>query len=209
MEEKRIIRTHLELRADGDGQPAFEGYAAVFNQPSVDMGFVETVDPGAFARTLAAGPDVLANIQHEGGLATIGRTRNGSLSLATDEVGLRVRIMPPDTQAGRDALTLVREGYVDQMSFAFSVRSDQWSKDAAGKPLRRLLDVELDGGDVAIVTGAAYPQTTVEVRDRAAALAGAGGAASAEETIADGGAGTQARLANRKRQLDIAKEIGR
>lgn len=209
MDEKRIIRTHLQLRADGDGPASFEGYAAVFNQPSVDMGFIETVDPGAFARTLATEPDVLANIQHEGGLATIGRTRNGSLELATDDVGLRVRIMPPDTQAGRDALTLVRGGYVDQMSFAFSVRSDQWSKDAAGKPLRRLLDVELDGGDVAIVTGAAYPQTTVEVRDRAAALAGAGGAAEAKRNDADGGAGAQARLANRKRRIVIEQEKGR
>lgn len=209
MDEKRIIKTTLELRQEDDGPASFEGYAAVFNEPSVDMGFVETVDPGAFARTLAAAPDVLANIQHEGGLATIGRTRNGTLQLTTDEVGLRVKIAPPDTQAGRDALTLVRGGYVDQMSFAFSVRSDQWSKDAAGKPLRRLLDVELDGGDVAIVTGPAYPQTTVEVRDRAAALAGAGGVVEAENNNADGGAGAQARLANRKRRLVIEQEKGR
>jgi len=98
---------------------------------------------------------------------------------------------------------------VDQMSFAFSVRSDQWSKDAAGKPLRRLLDVELDGGDVAIVTGAAYPQTTVEARDRAAALAGAGGAVEAIDNNAEDGAGAQARLANRKRRLVIEQEKGR
>lgn len=209
MEEKRIIRAHLELREDGDARPYFEGYPAVFDAPSVDLGFIETIAPSAFARTLAADPDVRANVQHEGGLSTIGRTRNGTLQLETDEVGLKARITPPDTQAGRDALVLVRDGYVTQMSFAFSVRSDQWSKDAAGKPLRRLLDVELDGGDVAIVTGPAYPQTTVEVRDRAAALAGAGDAADATNNNAEDGAGTQARLANRKRRIDIEQEIGR
>jgi len=117
---------------------------------------------------------------------------------------LRVKIAPPDTQAGRDALTLVRGGYVDQMSFAFSVRSDQWSKDAAGKPLRRLLDVELDGGDVAIVTGPAYPQTTVEVRDRAAALAGAGGVVEAENKRIEA-TSAEDRLDLLKRQIELER----
>jgi HK97 family phage prohead protease len=206
--ERRIITADLELRADSDGdaaRPAFEGYASVFNQPSVDMGFIETVDPAAFTRTLAAGPDVLANVQHEGGLATIGRTRNGTLNLETDDVGLRVRITPPDTQAGRDALELVRGGFVNQMSFAFRVVREAWTKGGDGTPRRRLLDVELDGGDVAIVTGPAYPQTTVEVRAMAASLTEDGSAA--DKTQADEGASSEDRLANRKRKIDILRRL--
>lgn len=204
-QEKRIIAADLQVRAEDGERPGFEGYASVFNAPSVDMGFIETVDPGAFARTLAAKPDVLANIQHEGGLSTIGRTRNGSLQLATDAHGLRVRIEPPDTQAGRDALELVRGGFVNQMSFAFRVVREAWTKGGDGTPLRRLLDVELDGGDVAIVTGPAYPQTTVEVRATVAALAEDGGAGN--QTDADEGASAEDRLANRKRQLNILRRL--
>lgn len=205
--ERRIVTATLELRGvDKDAPlPGFTGYAAVFNRPSLDLGFIETIDPGAFTRTLAADPDVIANVQHEGGLNTIGRTRNGTLALATDETGLLVSITPPDTQAGRDAMVLVRDGYVTQMSFAFQVRADKWGKDAEGKPLRRLLDVELDGGDVAIVTGPAYPQTTVQVRAMAAALSGAGSAEAEQNTEAGGDAGAEARRAHRRRRLDIKR----
>lgn len=201
-QEKRIIKTEFELRTDDDGK-SFEGYAAVFNQPSVDMGFIEDIAPGAFDRTLAAKPDVIANIQHEGGLATIGRTKNGTLELSTDDYGLKVRIRPPDTQAGRDALTLVRQGYVDQMSFAFSVRDYKWERDKDEQLFRTLLDVELDGGDVAIVTGPAYPQTTVEVRAEAAALSEVGDDAIEE---ADEQARSEVRRAIQKRRNELLKE---
>ena len=171
--EKRIIKADFELREDDEGHRYLEGYAAVFNQPSVDMGFIEHIVPTAFARTLREDPDVIANVQHEGGLMTIGRTKNGTLALSTDDIGLRVRITPPDTQAGRDALTLVSGRYVDQMSFRFMVRDHTWYKEN-DQLFRTLKDVDLDGGDVAIVTGPAYPQTTVEVRAEAAALSEAG-----------------------------------
>lgn len=200
--EKRIIKATLELREGDGGARSFRGYAAIFNQPSVDMGFIETVAPGAFKRTLAANPDVIANIQHEGGLSTIGRTKNGTLTLSTDDVGLLVDITPPDTQAGRDALTLVSGGYVDQMSFAFMVKEHDWRKED-DQLFRTLLDVELDGGDVAIVTGPAYPQTTVEVRAEAAALSEAGDDAIDE---AEEAARLEAQRANRKRRYQILKE---
>ena len=96
--ERRIMTTALELRdvSEDAPLPGFTGYAAVFNKPSLDMGFIETIDPGAFARTLATDPDVIANVQHEGGLNTIGRTRNGTLGMAVDDVGLLVSITPPE-----------------------------------------------------------------------------------------------------------------
>jgi phage head maturation protease len=83
------------------------------------------------------------------------------------------------------------------------VKADKWSKDAEGRPLRRLLDVELDGGDVAIVTGPAYPQTTVEVRDMAAALSGAGSAPIEQQSV--DAASTEARLDLLKRKLELEK----
>lgn len=156
----------LEVRQLDDG-PEIVGYAAVFNQRSVDLGgFVEKVVPGAFRETLAASPDVRATVDHRGGLLLLGRTRNGTLTLREDERGLRVRIRPPETSAAQDILTLLRRGDMDQMSFMFRVQEDEWRKEG-NLALRRLHKVDLDDGDVSVVTYAAYPQTSVSARARA------------------------------------------
>lgn len=154
-----------ELRMEEvDGKPTLRGYAAVYNQLSVDFGgWREIIRPGAFTTTLANGPDVRALVNHEGGLMTIGRTRNGTLRLTEDVKGLAVEIEPPDTQAGRDVTTLVKRGDLDQMSFAFWTRRDNWLEQEEYF-LRELFEVDINDGDVAIVTYAAYPQTNIAVR---------------------------------------------
>lgn len=173
--EKRIYPIHLEVREAGDGQPAtLAGYAAVFNSLSENLGgFVEMIEPGAFTNTLATSPDVRATIDHEGGLKVLGRTTNGTLHLTEDVTGLNVVIVPPDTQAGRDTLTLVKRGDLSQMSFAFTVPpgGDTWEVKENGLPLRRLRAINLNGGDVSVVTNPAYPVTSVEARSMGEALA--------------------------------------
>lgn len=211
-EIRTVSMQEMEVREDV-GPPVIEGYAAVFNTRTTIANFDEQIAPGAFRGTLASNPDVRATIEHEGGLTTIGRTRNRTLSLWEDERGLRVRIQPPDTQAGRDALTLVRGGYVDQMSFAFRVGKDgqSWSETEDRTPLRTLTAVDLNDGDVSIVTYPAYPQTSAEARDMASAMCQV--AVGEEEAVdevegADEGQerDTQARLAAaRKRRIKIQR----
>jgi uncharacterized protein len=204
--ERRITIEKLEVRQEGQGPAQISGYAAVFNSLSEDLGnFREMVLPGAFKATLAAEPDVRATIDHQGGLLVIGRTRNKTLSLREDERGLRAIIEPPNTAAGRDALTLVREGYVDQMSFAFRVIEDEWDTPANGTPLRKLRAVDLEGGDVSIVTRPAYPATSAEVRARIDQLTAASQAGTA---VADKDEGAEVRAARLRRlNLEIA-DIG-
>ncbi len=149
---------------DVNGEPTLSGYAAVYNQLSVDFGgWREIIRPGAFTNSLAMGPDTRANVDHMGGLSTIGRTRNGTLQLAEDPQGLRVVIKTPDTQAGRDVATLVKRGDLNQMSFAFWALRDNWLE-TGEYILRELHEVDINGGDVSVVTYAAYPQTSVQVR---------------------------------------------
>ncbi|MEZ4684189.1 MAG: HK97 family phage prohead protease [Caldilineaceae bacterium] len=157
--------TSVELRMEEvDSKPMLRGYAALYNQLSVDFGgWREIIRPGAFTSTLANGPDVRALVEHEGGLSIIGRTRNGTLRLREDVKGLAVEIEPPDTQAGRDITTLVRRGDLDQMSFAFWTKRDNWLEQEE-YVLRELFEVDIDGGDVAVVTYPAYPQTSVQTR---------------------------------------------
>lgn len=208
--EKRVFQLHgLEVRAaEGDEPAVLRGYAAVFNQRSVNLGgFVEEIEPGAFAATLAAGPDVRATIDHEGGLTTLGRTKNNTLKLWEDDQGLGMQIIPPDTQAGRDVVTLVQRGDVDQMSFMFRVPKggDEWW-DENGLTVRTLHQIDLDDGDVSIVTYPAYPQTSVsaEARDMAARRA-----AAANGNKAGNGAGAQARQARKRRlaKLELKRRV--
>ena len=165
MSDKRIerrVHAGIELR-DGDGgeQPTIEGYAAVFDSPSEDLGgFTEVVLPGAFDRALSEGADVRALVDHDAS-RILGRSKSGTLSMAVDDTGLRVRITPPDTTAGRDVVESLRRGDLDGMSFGFVTREDEW-RTVDGAARRDLIDVDLF--DVSVVAFPAYPDTTVAVR---------------------------------------------
>ncbi len=151
----------FQVRADEDNDgPFLTGYAALFNVLSEPMwwGF-EKIQRGAFAASLARNDDVIANIEHSNGLNVIGRVSNGSLELAEDEVGLRVRIRPPDTQPGRDVVTLVTRRDLRQMSFMFQVRRQELD-DTTDELVRTLLEVDLF--DVAVVGLPAYSGTSVD-----------------------------------------------
>src|SRR5262245_3502119 len=57
--ERRFMPLEIRLK-DGD-EPRIEGYAAVFNKPSRDLGgFVERIAPGAFKKTIRENKDVMA-----------------------------------------------------------------------------------------------------------------------------------------------------
>lgn len=152
----------VELRAAADGKPAqLVGYAAVFNSRSEDLGgFREIIMPGAFDRALSEGHDVRALVNHNPD-KMLGRTSSKTARLAIDSKGLGVEIDVPDTQDGRDTLTLVHRGDLSQMSFAFRTLADQWRTEE-GEPLRELLDLQLY--DVSVVAYPAYPATEVSAR---------------------------------------------
>ena len=149
----------VEVREDGGG-PLIRGYAAVFHRMSQNLGgFVERIEPGAFAAGLES--DIRALWQHDSA-RVLGRTKNGTLRLWEDERGLGFELTPPDTQDGRDALALIRRGDVDQMSFGFRVPTggDSWA-DGSGTPVRTLRQVELL--EVSPVTWPAYTDTSASV----------------------------------------------
>ena len=152
-----------ELRVEqSEGQaPKIRGYAAVFGQRSEDLGgFVEQIAPGAFRGSIAK-DDIRALWNHNSDVV-LGRNLAGTLRLTEDERGLSVEIDPPDTQAARDAMTLIRRGDVSQMSFGFFTSRDQWNESKGEVPLRTLMEVRLF--DVSPVAFPAYPQTSVAVR---------------------------------------------
>ena len=159
--ETRTVTSPIELREDA-GVPKLSGYAATFNQ-LYDLGpFREKIDPAAFTRTLEGAPDVRLLIDHEG--QPLARTKSGTLRLSVDNIGLRIdaNLDPTDPDVQRLSPKM-RRGDLDQMSFAFRVPAggDAWSDDYSERTLR---EINLQGGDVSVVTYPANPATTVTMR---------------------------------------------
>lgn len=162
--ERRFMQG-LEIR-EGKGGPVLTGYAAVFNEKSLDLGgFREVVQPGAFAESLKRGDDVVALVQHDSG-AILGRRSRGTLVIEEDSKGLRYDVTLPDTQVGRDIAVNVGRGDINGSSFAFRTVKDRWARDkAAGDSIVRFLE-QVDLFDVGPVTYPAYPSTNDQVAMR-------------------------------------------
>jgi HK97 family phage prohead protease len=160
LEQRTVSITGLEIRAVADKPATILGHAALFNTPSLFMGFREIIKPGAFTDSLSG--DIRALWQHDTA-RVLGRTKAGTLRLWEDDQGLAFELIPPATQDGRDAVTLIERGDVDQMSFGFNVPpgGDSWAEDEDGIPLRELNKIGLM--EISPVTWAAYPQTGVGV----------------------------------------------
>lgn len=224
--ERRSYRM-IEVRAEEGAAPTIQGVAAVYNQPTVIEtwvgSFTEVIEPGFFENCLS--DDVRALWNHNTDLV-LGRTKAGTLALNDSEMGLAVHIDPPETQWGRDAVTSIRRGDVDQMSFAFSVKSgaDEW-KESEGKVIRTLKRGACEQlYDVSPVAFPAYPQTSVGVRSKLQEWAhghaplqvgdlGAGGSPNGDVDQAIQNAAGQAqaqrrvRAKNRKRVIQVEEKI--
>lgn len=157
------IRSYpFEVRVNKDTeQKRIVGYSAVFEQLSEDLGgFKEKIAKGAFTKSIK-NADVRALFNHDPNYV-LGRTKNKTLFLTEDDYGLKVEIVPPDTQWAQDLIYLVDRGDIDQMSFGFDTIKDSWDNSDPNNIIRTLEEVNL--WDVSIVTYPAYPQTSVSVR---------------------------------------------
>jgi HK97 family phage prohead protease len=171
--ERRFIQisSDVEIRAKQDGnKKTLEGYAAVFNQRSDDLGFFfEYVRPGAFTKTIQES-DIRALFNHNPD-KILGRNKAGTLKLLTDSRGLEYKVDLPDTTAGKDAWESVDRGDITQNSFGFRTVKDNWFTEDMptdkGQTMkatcRELLEAQLY--DISPVTYPAYPQTSVSARD--------------------------------------------
>jgi HK97 family phage prohead protease len=156
--EVRTNSVDFEVRAEGDGM-TFTGYASVFNSPSEDLGgFIEYVAPGAFKRSLQSRNEVKLLWNHDSG-EPLASLRGGTMQLVEDNRGLKVTAQLPNTTRGRDVAELLRTNVINTMSFGFNVIRDSWSSDGKTRTLESVRLFE-----VSVVSFAAYPDTTAQVR---------------------------------------------
>lgn len=165
----------VEMLSRKDKPPLIAGYAARYHDPN-DAGteyqlwddVFERIMPGAFDRAVRD-DDVRALFNHDPS-SVLGRSKSGTLRLSLDSKGLRYEIDPPDTQVGRDVLTILHRGDVSGSSFAFDILGETIRKetvDGKTRYIRELTDVKLF--DVGPVTFPAYNAADSGARSATAA----------------------------------------
>ena len=141
-----------------------EGYALVFHNETLigdeAYGFIEEIDSRALSDTKMK--DVPMKYNHMDSFLIIARTKNQSLSLTVDNIGLKVRAELLDTNTNQDIYKMVRSGLLDKMSFAFTVDEQVWNRE--GKiPKRTITKIERLY-DVSVVDTPAYDATSIYAR---------------------------------------------
>lgn len=167
----------FELRA-ADGEMTVEGYAAIFESPAVlysydGVDYREVIVREAFSGAQMA--DVVMNYNHQG--KPVARTKNGTLQLRVDSTGLQIRADLSGTEEGRRLYEEIRGGYIDKMSFAFTVSEDSYDRDTHTRRIlgiQRLYDVaavDLPAYDATNISARSYFSAEAEKADRAEARA--------------------------------------
>lgn len=162
--ELRTFSATDELRAamiseggEGETIPKIEGYAAVFNSPSDNLGyFVETIRAGAFD---GADFSLCKSVWNHNDDIVLGSMSGNTLKLEVTERGLFYSTTPPNTQYIRDTvIEVMRRGDVDKSSFRFIVADDgdEWRYDAATDTVYRSITKIASVIDVSPVTFPAY-----------------------------------------------------
>jgi len=172
MINKEIRFSAIENKNENETEKMIvEGYAIVFNQETLigdsEHGFIEVIDRHAL--DAANLKDVPFKYNHTDDRLILARTRNGSLSLAIDDYGLKVRAELIDTQSNRDVYKSIAAGLLDKMSFAFTVKSQSWDREGE-IPKRTILEIDRIY-DVSVVDLPAYEGTSIDALARSLEIA--------------------------------------
>lgn len=120
--------------------------------------FQEEFRKGAFADSLES-EDQRFLWSHDTS-KVLGRTKNNTLRLFEDELGLRFELDLPDTTLGDDTYKTIKRGDVDGVSFGFKKEEDEWAD--GDVTLRSITKAKLL--EVSAVAFPAYPDSGVSAR---------------------------------------------
>lgn len=159
-----------ELRAapngTGGSRLLFTGYACTTDQPYEMQDwlgpYTEIVRLGAFAKTLMGNPDTIFCLNHDWIPAPMARTTAGTLELNEQIDGDLTGLLAEAQIDGQrsdvyNVQSAMEAKELNAMSFAFWTTRQTWSPDYEQ---RDILEVDIDGGDVSVVTWPANPTTT-------------------------------------------------
>ena len=151
----------LVPREEGSEEYRVKGTAVVFNTPTVlyecdGVKYCEIIDRHAFDGCDLS--DVIFNYNHGG--KVVARLRNKTLALHVTERGLEVEADLSGTQAGRELYEEIDGGYIDKMSFSFSVREAKYDSVTHTRTITKVKKLY----DVSAVDIPAYEETSISAR---------------------------------------------
>lgn len=151
----------LVHREEGSEEYRVKGTAVVFDTPTVlfvcdGIEYKEIIDRHAFDGCDLS--DVIFNYNHGG--KVVARLRNKTLALAITERGLEVEADLSGTQAGRELYEEIDGGYIDKMSFSFSVREAKYDSVTHTRTITKVKKLY----DVSAVDIPAYEETDLSAR---------------------------------------------
>ena len=160
MKEMRISELRALDITDENDEMIVEGYAAVFEKET-DLGWCkEVIDRDAFNNCNMS--DCVLKYNHNDNCLILARTRNKSLELLVDSKGLKIKANLIDTTQNRDIYKMIKAGLLDKMSFAFSVRKQEWDYE---NDIRRITEIS-QLFDVSVVDVPAYEDTEIYARSK-------------------------------------------
>ena len=168
MRKKDFEQRLVEFRTvdSEEGKMIIEGYAITFEQPAThqygERKFTEVIKYGALDKTDMK--DVPLRYNHNDTWCIMARTRNKSLTLTVDSIGLKIRAELIDTQSNRDIYKSIQEGLIDKMSFAFTVADggDTWTFGET-ETVREVTNIDRLY-DVSVVDTPFYDSTSIYAR---------------------------------------------
>lgn len=151
----------LVPREEGSEEYRVKGTAVVFDTPTVlyecdGVKYCEIIDRHAFDGCDTS--DVIFNYNHGG--KVVARLRNKTLALRVTERGLEVEADLSGTQAGRELYEEIDGGYIDKMSFSFSVREAKYDSVTHTRKITKVKKLY----DVSVVDIPAYEETSISAR---------------------------------------------
>ena len=163
LERGMQFRSCMEMRtAETDDGMIVEGCAVRFDTPTV----LYELDGVEYREQIARGAldgadmtDVILNFDHTG--KVVARTRNGTLKLTVDSIGLWMRADLSGTEAGKQLYQEIKGGYVDRMSFAFTIREHSYDRQKHLHTIEKIKRVF----DVSAVSIPAYEETDISARN--------------------------------------------
>lgn len=148
-----------------------EGYAAVFNQRTLiwesewsGWKYMEVIDRNAFDG--ADMSDTVFKYNHGDIAMVLARASNNTLTMSTDDKGLRISADIIDTNNGTDVYKLIKRGDLNKMSFAFTVKNERTESDRENKIYTRTITAFDKIYDVAVVDFPAYDGTSIQARSK-------------------------------------------
>lgn len=138
-----------------------QGRAVVFDTPTClfecdGVKYYEVIARGAFDSCDMS--DVIFNYNHGG--KVVARLRNKTLRLFIDDNGLDAEANLGGTVEGRNLYEEIKGGYIDKMSFSFTIEESSYNVDTHTRTITKIKKLY----DVSAVDIPAYNETSISAR---------------------------------------------